>query len=115
MIEFWASWCPHCTAQEESWASLIQAHRDDATVAFVSVCVDDDRERWKKALEERSAPRENEFRVWAPGGFESEPYRAFGVSGVPRYFILDAQGNFIDLDAPRPTAGLSEALSAHSR
>ncbi len=111
VIEFWASWCPHCKVEAAAWENLVESYRGDDRVAFVSLNVDDEQQRWRDALKERGLASANEHRLWAGGGFESAPYTAFGVSGVPHYFLVDADGRFLDLEAARPTSGLGAAIA----
>ncbi|MBH2003170.1 MAG: AhpC/TSA family protein [Sphingobacteriia bacterium] len=94
LLIFWASWCGPCRAEIPSIRKAYQqASKEDFT--FLSVSVDEKQEDWKAAdrkekLEWTSA--------WHPGGWMSSPAIAYGVTGIPRIFLIDKEGKLVEND-----------------
>jgi len=81
LLQFWASWCPVCSLEQDSIDSIARDHAV-LSIALEDTSVDEIR-RWmvKKAVS---------YRVMLdPSGHIS---RRFGVKGVPTSVIIDAGG-----------------------
>ena len=84
LVEFWASWCGPCRAEIPH---MKQAYEDYGPRGFeiFSFTVDDEREDWVEASEEEDLPWIN-----AGMGLDHPATVAYGVTGVPANFLVDA-------------------------
>lgn len=99
-IDFWASWCGPCLREMPSSMELVDKYR--GRIAFVYLSLDDDIEAWRKALKKYNLEKPflaNHFRI----GSNADAAKLFEVNEIPRYILIDKQGNFVNLKARRPS------------
>ncbi|MBX3727710.1 MAG: TlpA family protein disulfide reductase [Candidatus Sumerlaeia bacterium] len=91
LVNFWATWCGPCMAELPNLRALhelYQAHGFE----ILAISLDDERQDLEGFL---SVPKN--ALPWATlfdgKGFDSPLARRFGVSSIPRMFLLDRQGN----------------------
>jgi thiol-disulfide isomerase/thioredoxin len=99
-IDFWASWCGPCIREMPRSMELIDKYK--GRVAFVYLSLDDDIEPWKNALKKYNINRPymtHHFRI----GSHSDAAILFNVNAIPHYILIDRKGNFVNLNAPRPS------------
>lgn len=84
LLEFWASWCGPCRVEIPH---MKQAYARYGPLGFeiLSFTVDDLREDWAEASEEEDLPWIN-----AGMGIDHPATEAYGVTGVPANFLVDA-------------------------
>ena len=84
LLDFWASWCGPCRAE---FPHIQQAYAEYGPRGFevFSFSVDDEREDWVEASEEEDLP-------WIDSGmgWEHPATEAYGITGVPASFLVDA-------------------------
>ena len=97
-IDLWATWCGPCIREIPYFDTLQEAFKDKE-IAFVSICQNDTKERWLKAIETKNLKG---LQLYANGD-GGQFYKDYQVTGIPRYIILDADGKIIDSDAKRPS------------
>ena len=89
-IEFSASWCGWCKKELPHIQSAYQKYGDK--VSFVTVYLDDKREKWQEAVETASAP-------WLAlsdlKGMQSPVAQAYHVTGVPSCFLISPEGKIV--------------------
>lgn len=90
VLDFWASWCAPCRAYVPTLREHYRRYKDKG-VAFVSVSVDDDKAKWKKAMEELQMEW---MQVLADGGFKEDTgvRKLFNITGIPHLVIVDKDG-----------------------
>ncbi|GIV34867.1 MAG: hypothetical protein KatS3mg031_2402 [Chitinophagales bacterium] len=103
-VDFWASWCGPCRQQFPYAKALKEMLTPEQRkqVVFLYISIDDTDEKWKKAIEQYQIEG---FHTRSPGGWGSSATRHFGVSSIPRYMLIDKQGNVVDPNAKRPSSG----------
>lgn len=102
-IDFWASWCGPCLREMPSSMELVDKYK--GRIAFVYLSLDDDIDAWKKAIKKHNIDRTfmtHHFRI----GSNSDAAKLFSVDKIPRYILIDKQGNYVNLDARRPSSSL---------
>lgn len=109
-IDVWATWCVPCIA-EIPFLKELEHDYEGKDIAFVSLSIDDDRshkgswdlarEKWKKMVEEKSL---GGVQLFAPQGWNSSFITAYKIKGIPRFILIDKEGNIITADAPRPSS-----------
>ena len=96
LLELWASWCGPCRGEiphlKNSYAAFCDKGFD-----IVSVSIDADKDKWRKAIKQENMPW---MQLCDLGkDFEAFIVKTYGVSGVPSSFLIDPQGKIILLNA----------------
>lgn len=94
-IDFWASWCGPCIGAFSDIEEVYNELKDEDFV-FLYISIDDNKEKWKEAVSEYKLKG---IHLNSPDGFESEICKLYLVSGIPKYMIIDKNGNIYDKDA----------------
>ena len=94
LVDFWASWCGPCIAQFPDLKEVYGTHAENG-FEVVNVCLDDDREEWEKASEEQELPW---IDVGDMAAFESEAAKAYGVTFIPKGYLVDPDGTIVAKD-----------------
>ncbi|WP_289664382.1 TlpA family protein disulfide reductase [Flavobacterium panacagri] len=110
-IDLWATWCAPCRA-EIPYLQKIEEKYHGKNIEFVSISIDKlkDNEKWKKFVTDKHL---GGVQLFADKDWESEFVVNYGVTGIPRFILIDPQGNIVKSDAPRPSdPELDKQLSA---
>ncbi|WP_316798358.1 TlpA disulfide reductase family protein [Pedobacter frigidisoli] len=91
LVEFWASWCSPCRAENPNLVKQYQTYKDKG-FEIISVSLDNVKERWLEAIEKDGLAWTH---VSDLKGWNNEVGRLYGVRAVPASFLLDAQGKII--------------------
>ncbi|MDE0534828.1 TlpA family protein disulfide reductase [Tenacibaculum sp. L6] len=98
-IDLWATWCQPCK-NEIPFLKQVEAKYHNKNIEFVSISVDrqKDYETWKQMIVDKELTG---VQLYAK---EDKSFMdAYRVSGIPRFILLDPQGNIVDANAPRPS------------
>lgn len=84
LLEFWASWCGPCIAEIPHMKQAYERFEPNG-FEIVSFTIDDEREDWELASSEQNIP-------WIDLGMgpDAPAAIAYGVTGVPKNFLVDA-------------------------
>lgn len=96
LIDFWASWCGPCIEQFPALKRLHSKYYDDG-FEIVSISVDKEHDSWFDSSEKHKLPWTNLGEITTEGTKGPTP-RAYGVSGIPRSFLIDTQGCILHTD-----------------
>ena len=109
-IDVWATWCGPCKAEIPS-LKKVEKDYHGKNIAFVSMSIDDDRshggswekanEDWKKMVSEKEL---GGIQIFAPKGWQSEFVKNYRITGIPRFILIDPEGNIVSASAPRPSS-----------
>ncbi len=93
IIDFWASWCKPCRAENPNLISLYSKWKDKG-LEIVSVSIDKvaDKEKWLDAIEEDKLTW---LQAWDKDGTTNKDY---GITTIPRTFLLDDSGKIVAKD-----------------
>ena len=97
-IDFWASWCMPCIRQFPYADSLAKKYSEE-DLMFIYINMDTKESQWKNALKGHKSHGVHLF----AGGFNTQIAKDYGISSLPKYFLIDPYGIFIETDAPRPS------------
>ena len=99
-IDCWATWCGPCCREIPFLEKRVEEYKGNDKVRFISISVDSSEQAWLKKLE-KDKPEWEQFIV------NSEENKlmtkAYGISGIPRFIIINADGTIADGDAFRPS------------
>lgn len=107
-IDFWATWCVPCI---EEIPSLQQLEKDYAgrNIRFMSISFDDekDRQKWLGFVHREQLTG---AQYWVDKANKSILSSRLNIKSIPRFILLDPQGNMVDANAPRPSEARVRAL-----
>ncbi|MDQ2177180.1 TlpA disulfide reductase family protein [Marinifilum sp. D714] len=98
-IDLWATWCGPCKQQIPHLEKIEEMYHGK-NIVFVSISTDK-KEKGKQAWRKMVANKEM-------GGVQliasDEQFaKEYSVSGIPRFILIDPEGNIVDNNAPRPS------------
>lgn len=100
-IDVWATWCVPCIAE---MPHLIELEKEYANrnIQFLGISIDrkKDEAKWRKMIAEKGL---GGAQLLADDEINSQFIQDYYIQGIPRFIILDPQGNIVDYDAPRPS------------
>lgn len=115
-VDIWATWCGPCKA-EIPFLKELEHDYQGRNIQFLSLSVDDDRthgDSWDKARADWKAMIADKemggIQLFAPDGWKSDFVTAYKVKGIPRFILIDPDGNIVTPDAPRPSSPKLKAL-----
>ncbi len=98
-LDFWASWCRPCKS-EMPHSLKMQQHFKGKDVVFVYLSSDRDPKAWENAVSQYKITGENYL---VNGKVHNEYNKLFDVKYIPRYVLIDKQGNVVNATANRPS------------
>jgi thiol-disulfide isomerase/thioredoxin len=98
LIDIWATWCSPCV-KEIPHLEKLQNEYKDKNIVFISICVSDDREKWKVAVREKNLLG---IHLCVPD-LKHKFLTDYNVTGIPRFILIDENGFIIESHAPRPS------------
>jgi len=105
-IDIWATWCNPCM-QEVPYLKNLEEEFAGKNIVFMSISVDQTQEPWRKTVEEKQMKG---VQIWA--GQNDIIKNFYKVSGIPRFMIIDPEGNIYSSSANRPSDGAGKELKS---
>lgn len=108
-LDIWATWCGPCKRQIPHLAKIEKLYHNK-NIEFVSISTDDARrnngswdnakDKWKKMIKDKKM---GGTQLFADRGFQSDFIKAYGIRSIPRFILIDPNGNIVNANAPRPS------------
>ncbi len=97
LLDFWASWCRPCRSANPAVVKLYKKYKSKGfTVYSVSLDRNTQKDRWIKAIKDDNL-------LWPThvsdlAGWQCKPAKEYGVSSIPKTFLLDKEGKIAGLN-----------------
>jgi thiol-disulfide isomerase/thioredoxin len=100
-IDVWATWCGPCKA-EIPFLKKVEKQYHGKNVQFLSVSIDTkkDHQKWKDMVKEKEL---GGIQLFADSDWKSQFIQDYLIKGIPKFILLDPQGNIVTANAPRPS------------
>lgn len=101
-VDLWATWCVPCQKEIPHFAKVAAHYKDNPKVQLISISMDKE-EAYGKWLDQirREKPQWPQFKL---SKAEHDKMSAdYGVKFIPRFILIDADGNLVNADAERPS------------
>ena len=105
-IDMWATWCGPCKAEIPALQQLEKDYHGK-NIEFVSISIDNERTagsweqaeaKWRKMVADK-----NLTGVQLYAGKDVSFTSAYQINAIPRFLLIDPNGNIVDANAPRPS------------
>ncbi len=100
-IDVWATWCGPCIGEIPS-LKKVEKQYHDKNIEFVSISIDTEKayETWKKMVVDKEL---GGVQLIADNAWKSKFVTDYAIDGIPRFILIDTEGNIVNADAPRPS------------
>lgn len=99
-IDVWATWCGPCKKEIPFFAKLVEQFKGNDKVQFISISVDENVKAWKDMIA-KEQPQWPQYNI---NGDTHKKFNAdWGITGIPRFIMIDKNGNIFSADATRPS------------
>ncbi|WP_256006016.1 TlpA family protein disulfide reductase [Pedobacter deserti] len=100
-IDVWATWCGPCIYEMPFLDKLEDGYKGK-NITFITLSIDKktDRQKWKDYVKEKNL---DGVQLLADDAFNSAFIKAYNITGIPRFLIIDPKGNIVSTNAPRPS------------
>ncbi len=99
-IDFWATWCGPCKYELPYLEKLQEAYKGKKIV-FISMSLDDDMAAWENKVK---GEKMKGVQLHADGAWASDAAVGYQIKGIPTFYLIDANGNILMPNAPRPSS-----------
>jgi len=101
-IDVWATWCGPCIREIPSLKE-VEKNYHKKNIAFVSLSIDaiNDHDKWKEMIKEKEL---GGIQLFADNSWKSQFVTDYGIQGIPRFLLIDPEGNIVNSNAPRPSS-----------
>lgn len=98
-INFWATWCGFCKTEIPALKKVAEEY-ENKNIAFLGVSVDPKKflDKWKKMVAKEKLPG-----TQVHYNQDKNFTKAYRISGIPRFVLIDPNGNIVMAEAPRPS------------
>jgi len=100
-VDVWATWCGPCK-REIPFLQEVEKQYHGKNIEFVSLSVDklEDHDKWKAMVEEKQL---GGIQLFADNSWESDFVTDYLIKGIPRFILIDPNGNIVTSNAPNPS------------
>ena len=94
LLDFWAAWCGPCRQENPNVVQAFKTYKNDG-FTVLGVSLDKEKKSWLKAIHDDNLQWQHvsDLKFWA-----SEAAILYGITSIPRNFLLDPRGKIIGRD-----------------
>ncbi|MFV0590543.1 MAG: TlpA family protein disulfide reductase [Draconibacterium sp.] len=100
-IDVWATWCGPCKQMSPFFMKLADQYKGQ-NIVFLSLSADRvrDEQKWKDYVKEHFS--NNCVALWTGSAFDNDFIRKYGITSIPRFLMVDPDGNIFSSKFWRP-------------
>ena len=106
-IDIWATWCAPCLAEIPDLKRLEKKYRYKP-IQFLSVSIDKSKSAWEYKVENDNLKG---IQLHAEDAWNSSVVKDYKIGGIPRFILIDPDGNIVDANASRPSGNIENQLN----
>ena len=109
-IDVWATWCGPCKQQIPFFSKMVDEYKGK-NIVFIGISTDGARRnggsiekanaKWRAMVKAKKMTGVQLFA--GTSTFNVDFSRPYNISGIPRFILIDPNGNIIEANAPRPS------------
>lgn len=96
-IDLWATWCGPCLQEMPAYEKLKESYKDNPSISFISLSIDDNKDAWKKNMQQRNA----QGLQWIVDRAKLQPYN---IMSIPRSILVDQDFRIVEMNAALPSS-----------
>ena len=100
-VDVWATWCGPCK-KEIPYLKELDSEYEGKDLAIVSLSIDkqENKDKWLKMIQDQELQG---IQILADNDWNSDFVTSYNITGIPRFILIDPEGNIYDANAPRPS------------
>jgi thiol-disulfide isomerase/thioredoxin len=104
VLDFWATWCGPCLCEAPYFDKLALKYKND-NVVFLSISMDENKQKWTAKVKSNPSKVQN----WIALNV-NEMAENYQINGIPRFVVIDKDGNFYESQMARPSEKSFETI-----
>ena len=105
-LDIWATWCRPCLEEMKKGKKLKEAFVDNKEVVFLYVSIDKEADKWRTYVKNNSI---HGVHLISREGSEEKLLERYDVPYIPRFVLIDKEGNIVQYEAKPPSDATIEA------
>ncbi len=100
-VDVWATWCGPCKREIPFLKKMDEEYKGtDLVILSMSIDKMEHKDKWLKMVKDENLQG---IQIMADKDWNSDFVRAYNIQGIPRFILIDKDGNIYDANAPRPS------------
>ena len=105
-LDIWATWCRPCLEEMKKGKKLKEAFKGNKNVVFLYVSIDKDVDKWKSYVKANAVEG---VHLISREGAEENFLERYNAPYIPRFVLIDKEGNVVQYEAKAPSDPTIEA------